>query len=269
MSERARFDGVAQAMLEAARPLARQYFRARLDVDHKADQSPVTIADRSIEQAMTAVLRQHLPDHGYFGEEHGSTGIDRRYVWVIDPIDGTKSFVSGVPLFGTLIALLEHGRPVMGVIDMPVLGECWTAWSDGPVLLGGATCRTSGQTRLDACTLFATSPDQFTPEETLAFERLSSACRARRFGGDCYSYALLASGHIDLILEAELQPYDYLPLTPIIEAAGGKITDWNGRDLDLSSDGRVLAAATPSLHAAALARLRRDSVALPDKLVSI
>ncbi|MEW9807687.1 histidinol-phosphatase [Mesorhizobium marinum] len=250
-----RFESVAMEMLRAARALALKHFRTRLEVERKADHSPVTLADRAVERAMKEVLAQHLPDHGVFGEEHGAAGLDARYVWVIDPIDGTKSFISGVPLFGTLIALLDGGKPVLGVIDMPALKETWVGHVGGDTSHNGHRCRTSGQQRLENTILFATSPDQFSQEETRTFEALSKACMARRFGGDCYSYGLLASGHVDLIIEAELQPYDYLPVVPVVKAAGGVITDWEGRELTLHSSGQVLAAATPELHRAALDRI--------------
>lgn len=238
-------------MLAASRPIAKKYFRSRLSVERKSDHSPVTVADRSIETAITTVLKDRFPDHGILGEEHGATDLDTRYVWVIDPIDGTKSFISGVPLFGTLIALLEDGQPVMGVIDMPVLGECWHARKGHGAFLGAEKCRTSATTRLDDAILFATSPDQFRDRDAEIFESLAAHCLERRFGGDCYSYGLLASGHVDVIFEADLQPYDFMPLVTIVAEAGGVITDWDGKPLGLSSNGRVLAAATPELHAAA------------------
>lgn len=250
------FEAIALNALEAARPLARSYFRTPLKVERKADCSPVTLADRAVERAMTAVLEKACPNHGVLGEEYGTSGADGRHVWVIDPIDGTKSFISGVPLFGTLIALLEDGAPILGGIDMPMLGETWIGRMDCDTRMNGETCRTARQTRLEDAVLFATSPDQFTPEEYRLFDGLSHVCAGRRFGGDCYSYGLLASGHIDLILEAGLQPYDYLPLVPIVTGAGGVITDWDGAPLTLRSQGRVLAAATPDLHRKAVERLR-------------
>lgn len=246
------FEDVARAMLAAARPIARQYFRAPLTVERKSDHSPVTLADRTIETAMKAVLADRLPDHGVLGEEHGGHALDTRYVWVLDPIDGTKSFISGVPLFGTLIALLEDGRPVLGVIDMPLLDETWVGRSDEETRFGGAACRARDTATLSKAVLFATSPDQFIDNDACVLETLSAACVERRFGGDCYSYGLLASGHIDLILEAGLQPYDFLALVAVVSGAGGVITDWDGQALTLQSDGRVLAAATPALHRAAL-----------------
>jgi histidinol phosphatase-like enzyme (inositol monophosphatase family) len=223
-----------------------------LNVERKADSSPVTEADRAIEESMRAVLRKACPNHGILGEEFGLSGQDARYIWVLDPIDGTKSFVSGVPLFGTLVSLLEDGKPVLGVIDMPMLGETWVGQIGKPTRFNGVPSHTSRNSRLESAALFATSPDQFTPQENCVFEELGRNCASRRFGGDCYSYGLLASGHVDLILEAELQPYDFMALVPVVSGAGGVITDWSGAPLTLVSSGQVLAAANPELHRAAL-----------------
>ncbi|MBY5974309.1 histidinol-phosphatase [Ferrimonas balearica] len=252
-----RYEAVARDMLAAARPLARQHFRTPLAVERKSDLSPVTLADRAIERAMKQVLEEACPGHGILGEEFGSRDADARHLWVIDPIDGTKSYIAGVPLFGTLIALLEDGVPILGVIDMPILGETWIGRAGEATRLNDSLCATTQGCRLSQATLFATSPDQFAPDGLADFDRLSRACTARRFGGDCYSYGLLASGHVDLILEDGLEPYDFLPLVPVIEGAGGVITDWSGAPLTLVSTGRVLAAATPALHREALEVLRQ------------
>lgn len=187
-----------------------------------------------------------------------ATELDARFVWVIDPIDGTKSFISGVPLFGTLIALLDKGTPVLGIIDMPMLGETWAGQAGAETRLGDGICQANSTSSLDSAILFTTSPDLFVDQERKVFEALSAACVERRFGGDCYSYGLLAAGHIDLILETELQPYDFLPLVCVVQGAGGVITDWAGEALGPESDGRVLAAATLELHRQALAVIRRN-----------
>lgn len=260
------FAQVAEKMLSASRPIARDNFRSRLLVERKSDQSPVTRADRMIETAMKAVLERALPTHGILGEEHGAHGLDTRYVWVIDPIDGTKSFISGVPLFGTLIALLDHGVPILGVIDMPMLGECWNAQTGHGAFFGQEKCQTRAVTKLEDAILFATSPDQFKGTDIAIFDHLAKSCVDRRFGGDCYSYGLLASGHIDLILEADLQPYDFMALVPVVTEAGGVITDWEGNALTLSSSGRVLAAATPELHQMALAKITDIRRSLENKV---
>ncbi len=241
-------------LADAARPIALKHFRTPLDIVSKADESPVTIADRTIEAELRARIEARFPGHGIFGEEMGVKEGDGR-TWVIDPIDGTKSFVTGLPLFGTLIALLEDERPVFGAIDMPALGERWVGGPGGTTLNGEAarasTCRDLGEARF-----FTTSPEGFSGPDIDAYDRLMAGTRIRRFGGDCYSYGLLASGHCDLVAECGLQPYDYMALVPVIRGAGGVVSDWNGEELTLRSDGRVVAAATPELHAQALDLVR-------------
>lgn len=247
---------LAHALADEARTLALRHFRTRLDVSIKADDSPVTIADREIEAALRARLAALRPADGIFGEEQGREHLDADHVWVIDPIDGTKSFITGSPLWGTLLALLHKGRPVLGMIDIPFTGERWWAVKGGAARYQDGVARSSGCEVLAAARLYATSPDVFAGDDLRRFERVSTAVALRRYGGDCYSYGLLASGHVDLVVEAGLQPYDYLSLVTIIEGAGGVVTDWQGRPLGLDSDGRVVAAATPALHAAALALLQ-------------
>ena len=251
------FQSLAHAMADAARAHSLRHFRTPLDVLTKSDESPVTIADRDAEAAMRAVLAQHAPAHGVFGEEHGRERLDAPLVWVIDPIDGTKSFITGSPLWGTLVALLHQGRPVLGLMDLPVLGERWVGAAGQATRCNGQAVRTSACTTLAAARIYTTSPDAFGAADWARYDALSRQCALRRFGGDCYAYAQLAGGHVDLVVEAGLQPYDYLSLVCLIEGAGGKITDWQGRALSVESDGHVVAAATPQLHAQALAQLVR------------
>lgn len=247
---------LAHALADAARAHSLRYFRTPLDVLTKSDESPVTVADREAEAAMRALLQAQAPAHGILGEEHGRERLDADYVWVIDPIDGTKSFITGSPLWGTLVALLHQGRPVLGLMDLPVLGERWTAVAGQPTQCNGRPMRASGCAQLSQARVYTTSPDAFGAQDWQRFDRLSRQCALRRFGGDCYAYAQLAGGHVDLVVEAGLQPYDYLSLVCLVEGAGGCITDWQGRALTVASDGRVVAAATPGLHAQALAQLQ-------------
>lgn len=237
-------------------PLALHYFRQPLTVESKADASPVTIADREIEQLLRARIRDAYPSHGILGEEYGSEQLGSDFIWSVDPIDGTKSFVTGMPTFGTLLALLHEQRPTLGVIDMPAMNERWTGAVGQTTTFNGVPCRTRSGVALSNAVLYSTSPQQFHGEEVACYQALSAAVGLHRFGGDCYAYGLLASGWIDGVVEAELQPYDYLCLAPIIEGAGGVVTDWNGSPLSIESDGRVLAAATPQLHAQMLRKLR-------------
>lgn len=245
----------AAELADSARELSRHWFRRPLTVDLKADASPVTIADREIEAFIRRRIAATYPDHGIFGEENGRERCDADLIWVIDPIDGTKSFISGWPLFGMLLAALWRGQPVLGQIDMPALNERWVGCRGRATMFNGQPVTTSGCDALAAATVYTTSPDAFAADEWRVFDTLSRRARARRFGGDCYSYGLLASGFIDLVVECNLQPYDYLSLVPVIEGAGGVITDWHGKPLGIGSGGRVIAAASPQLHAEALATM--------------
>ncbi|MFT4101527.1 MAG: histidinol-phosphatase [Burkholderiaceae bacterium] len=244
----------AHELADLARPIARQYFRRPLAVESKSDASPVTIADRRIEQAMRAAIGERFPAHAVLGEEFGEQG-DGALRWVLDPIDGTRSFICGVPLFGTLIALLDRGRPLLGIIDMPMLDERWAAGPDHPTTWNGAPARTSACAELSAAKLFSTAPDLFAGDDARRIAPVESAVAVRRFGGDCYQYGLLASGQIDLVIEAGLQRYDVMALVPIIESAGGRICGWDGAPLSERFDGRVVAAANEALLAQTLARL--------------
>jgi myo-inositol-1(or 4)-monophosphatase len=251
------FAALAQQLASVARQHTLPLFRTLLTVTSKADASPVTIADRSAEAAMRGLITEHFPAHGIYGEEHGQERIDAPYLWVLDPIDGTKSFITGSPLWGTLVALLHHGQPVIGLVDMPMLGETWLAQQGQATLCNGRPVHTSDCRELQQARIYTTSPDAFGAADWAAFDALSRRCSLRRFGGDCYSYAQLAGGHIDLVVEAGLQPYDYLPMVALLQSAGGVISDWQGQPLSVASDGRVLAAASAELHAQALAGLQR------------
>lgn len=256
LAELQRLLPLAHALADAARQHTLPLFRTALEVTSKLDASPVTVADRSAEASMRQLLGAQVPSHGILGEEHGRERMDAEYLWVLDPIDGTKSFITGSPLWGTLIALLHRGQPVLGLVDMPVLGERWLAQRGRPAVCNGQPVQASACQSLEQARIYTTSPDAFKPLEWAAFDALSRCCALRRFGGDCYSYAQLAGGHIDLVVEAGLQPYDYLAMVSLIESAGGVMSDWDGQPLGVGSEGRVVAAATPALHAQALARLR-------------
>ena len=241
------FVALAHALADAAGAVARRYFRQPITIDQKPDLTPVTIADREAEAAMRDLIAARFPGHGIIGEEHGRVRDDAEFVWVLDPIDGTKNFISGIPLFGTLIGLAQRGRPVLGVIDQPVLRERWVGSAGAAATMNGAAIRTRACAALGRATLYSTSPDMFLGEDAARFARLKSAVKLARYGADCYAYAQLASGFIDLVVERDLKPYDYCALVPVIEGAGGRIADWNGRGLDLGSDGRVIACGDPRL----------------------
>ncbi|WP_313609185.1 histidinol-phosphatase [Rhizobium sp.] len=243
----------AAELADAARPLALSYFRTPLEIVSKLDESPVTIADRTIEQHLRALIQARFPEHGIYGEEFGIKE-GNAFTWVLDPIDGTKSFITGFPLFGTLISLTMDEKPFCGLIDVPATGERWVG-QPGHTSFSGSPAKTSMCEKLSEARFYTTSPDMFTGDQIDRFETLSRSTRLRRFGGDCYIYGLLASRHCDLVLETGLQPYDYMALVPVIRGAGGCISDWQGNDLSVHSNGQVVASATPELHDQALTLL--------------
>lgn len=243
----------AAKIADFAGEAARGYFRGSLGIEFKEDESPVTQADKGVEALIRSYLAEHFPDHGIFGEEHGIVGADRADMWIIDPIDGTRSFLSGHPLFGMLLGLLHDGVPQLGVIGMPALGEVFIGARGAGATLNGASIHSSNQTNLDRAILYVNEGEKIYRDYPLTFDRLTKAGQTRRFSYDCYPHALLAAGHVDAVVDYDLQPYDYLPVSAVVEAAGGMMTDWQGQPLTLKSDGRVISAATPELHTALLA----------------
>ena len=256
-AEAARFLEFAEQLADAAAAVIRPYFRSKVAIDQKADDSPVTIADREAEQAMRALIERTFPDHGIEGEEFGGVRLDSDYIWHLDPIDGTKSFITGRPLFGTLVSLAHHGQPVAGVIDHCMMDERWTGATGMPSRWNGEPIAIRACQKLRDAVLYVTSPMMFKkPGEREAFARIEHAVGLPMYGGDCYAYGLLAMGFADVIVEADLDTHDYLALIPVIEGAGGVITDWKGRALDPGSDGRVLAAGDRRVHEEALELLQ-------------
>jgi myo-inositol-1(or 4)-monophosphatase len=241
----------AEAAADAAGAVIRPLFRSALLVEAKGDASPVTEADRGAETAIRALLAARFPDHGIVGEEHGAERPDAEWVWVLDPIDGTRAFVTGRPLFGCLIALLHRGVPVLGVIDQPATGERWVGVAGRPTRFrspmgGRAACRPCPL--LAEAELSCTSPDMFaTPADRAGFDRLRAAARRVTWGGDCYAYGLVALGLVDVVCEGTMKLWDWAALVPVIEGAGGRVTDWSGRPLTPGSDGHVLAVGDPAL----------------------
>lgn len=251
------FVEIANRLADASGAVIRPHFRSGVAVADKPDRSPVTIADEAAEREIRRLLEQACPGHGIVGEEFGDDGAARDFVWVIDPIDGTRSFVCGVPTFTTLIALLQDGEPILGVIDQPVSGERWVGARGRGTVFNGVPVRTAAPKPLAEAAMFTTAPDMFDGDVSggaaEAYEELRSAVRLTRFGLDGYAAGLLASGLIDLHVEGDMKPWDYLALVPAIENAGGVMTDWQGRRLTLESGaGLTLAASSPALHAAAL-----------------
>ena len=242
--------GAAEAAADAAGAVLRPYFRTRLAADEKADRSPVTVADRAAEQAVRAVFAERFPEHGILGEEFGLERQTSPLRWVIDPIDGTRAFITGRPTFGTLIALLKNGEPVLGVIDQPILGERRIGVRGARTRFvgqfgGTAGCRpcaATGQAELSCA-----DPALFDDDDVPRWKRLAGSVRRVSWGGDCYAYGLLALGQIDIIAEATMKVWDRAALVPVVEGAGGRMTDWSGQTLTEASDGRTLAVGDPAL----------------------
>jgi len=251
-------DKLADASGEALLP----FFRTSLTVENKSRGGgafdPVTAADRAAEVAMRALIRRTFPEHGIMGEEFGSERNDAEYVWVLDPIDGTKSFISGMPAWGTLIALTRFGEPVYGMMHQPFTRERFTGDGGAAHYRGPADSR---ELRVRPCkdladaVLFTTSPLLMSASDREMFARVESAVRLSRYGGDCYAYCMLAAGHIDLVIESELKPHDVIPLIPIINGAGGIVTTWDGGPAERG--GRVVVAGDRRVHEAAMAMLTR------------
>jgi inositol-phosphate phosphatase / L-galactose 1-phosphate phosphatase / histidinol-phosphatase len=252
MSEGGEYLEFALRLADAAGAVVRRYYRAGLAIESKADASPVTIADREAEQVLRALIRAACPDHGIEGEEFPGERLDAEFVWRLDPIDGTKSFVVGRPLFGTLIALTRAGRPVLGVIDQCILGERWVGVAGQGSTWNGQPIRVRACPALEQAVLSVTSPQMFTAGQRAAMARLEQAVRFPVYGGDCYAYGLLAMGSLDLIVEADLDVHDFMALVPVIEGAGGLVTDWQGAPLSATSDGRIVAAGDSRVHERAL-----------------
>lgn len=235
---------------QLSRPVISAYFRKNFDVDTKADESPVTIADKQTEQAIRAGLAEHFPEHDIIGEEQGGEA-HTRYCWVIDPIDGTRAFVVGRPLFGTLVGFMDSGKAVAGLIDMPALEESYHSQNGKAWLTdryGRRQITSSSCTELHQAHIATTSPDAFSAEGWKLFETISAKARGRHYGGDCYNYALVAAGHLDCVMEHQLAVHDIAGLIAVLEAAGAVVSDWAGQPVTMNSDGSLLVSATAELH---------------------
>ena len=251
------FIRLAELLSDKARQIAVKFFRQNLTINIKSDHSPVTNADLEIETIQRKLIQKTYPEHGINGEEFNGTQLNADYVWVLDPIDGTQAFANGIPVFTNLIGLMHKGKPVLGVVDQPILGERWIGAMGRGTSLNGNPVRTSEVKTLADTTLHATTPEMFGQENTYKrFDTLSNLTRYRRYGTDCYAYGLLASGHLHLIAEAELKVQDYLPVIEVVRQAGGCISDWSGRNLSFDSDGTVLASANSELHTKAIEALK-------------
>ena len=239
---------LALRLADAAGEVIRPYYRTAFDHERKGDATPVTIADREAEAAMRRILKAEVPQDGVAGEEFGIEAGRSGRQWVLDPIDGTTAFLAGRPIFGTLIALVVEGFPVLGIIDQPVLGERWLGVTGRQTTLNGQPAQTRACRELAAATLATTGPHYFDDHDGAHFMALAAKTDHKRMvmGGDCYNYAMLASGHIDVVCEAGLKLHDFAALVPVVEGAGGTMCDWNGEPLHAGSAGHVLALGDPA-----------------------
>jgi histidinol phosphatase-like enzyme (inositol monophosphatase family) len=248
----------ANKLADASGKILRSSFKSPVNIAQKADLTPVTQADTEAEGQIRSLIEEKFPDHGIIGEEFGGIRPESPYQWVIDPIDGTKSFIAGYPIFTTLIALLHHGKPILGLIDQPVLSERWAAVINQPALYNDTPLPVlPDRNILPLSNIATTSFKYFTGAQAEKFARLQASCANTISGGDAYAYAMLASGRLDIVLDAGMKPYDFCALAPIIEGVGGIISDWQGQPLSLLSDGTVLAAASTQLHTQALSLLNK------------
>jgi inositol-phosphate phosphatase/L-galactose 1-phosphate phosphatase/histidinol-phosphatase len=246
------FIALAERLADAAGAAIRPHFREPITVDSKADSSPVTIADREAEKAMRAIINETFPDHGIVGEEFGEERADADYVWVLDPVDGTKAFISGEPTFVTLIALVRNGTPILGVIDQPITNERWTGAAGSPTTLNGKPVKSRPCPHMERAILMTSGPEWFKGDIGAAFGRLHEATAFCRYSADGYAYALVATGFVDITIETGLQTYDYCALVPVVEGAGGVITTWDGSPVILKGMQNIIASGDAAAHRKAL-----------------
>ena len=249
------FTELAGRLADTAREIIREG-RDRLAMEIKSDGSPVTEIDKAVEEALRQILTKEVPDHGILGEEFGPVGLDRDFVWVIDPIDGTKQFAAALPNFGVLVALCHHRRPVLGIIEQPLTEERMLGLTDGGCWLNGQAVKTSGRENISEAVAALSGPDVYGASHGAGFERLRVSTRWNMYDAGCLGYGSLARGAIDLCLNGpNLDAFDICALVPVVLGAGGSITGWDGAPLSLDSDGAILATASPALHKAAMSAL--------------
>ena len=252
------FAGFFDEMADAARDIALRYFRKNLVVDEKEDKTPVTQADREIEQKLRELIKQKFPAHGVIGEEFGKDNEKAEFVWVIDPIDGTKAFATGRPTFGTIIGLAHNGKPVVGLVEQAFTRERWFGVTDLFCRHNGAPAKVAPPRALSAARFFTTTPAMFEGGYEDGFERLLKNVKWPVYSCDCYAYGLVALGWADLVVERDLKVHDVVGLVPLITGAGGYAADWQGNAIDLDTDGTMIAASTKALALEALAVLKGE-----------
>lgn len=251
-SDLEQFSASVSRMADASGELIRIECQKKFNVEIKGDGSPVTSVDKAAEMSVRSIISELHPDHGIIGEEHGSSAPDSEFVWVIDPIDGTLPFLAGFPVFGTLIALLHQGQPVLGVINMPITQERWMGVTGRSTTYNGKQARTRNCTNLASAMMSTSNPDYYDKTSLPALQRMRQATKLNVYGGSCMAYGQIASGCIDVGIDVLFDVVDYLAFVPIISGAGGIITDWDAKPLDINSGDRIIAAGDIRTHAEAL-----------------
>ena len=238
----------ANLLADSASQTSMKYFRTKLEVDNKDDESPVTIADKETEKIIRDEIRKNFPNHGILGEEYENENLESEFIWVIDPIDGTRSYIAGHKDFGNLISLLHNNQPIIGIINCPAHNERWLGIKDVKTTCNGKNVLTSGIKKIENAYLFTSGVYFYEPFFRKGFETLKGKTKYFRLGGDCYMYGMLSSGLIDIVIEDTLKAHDYMALINVVEGAGGKISDKYGKPITLQSDGSLIASSSSELH---------------------
>ena len=239
---------IANECAEASGKILKKYFRTKVKIETKSDNSPVTRADKESEKKIRDIIIKKAPECGFYGEETGKFNTNNEYVWVVDPLDGTKGFITGKPLFCTLIGLMKNNKPYIGIINQPILNERWQGIANKESRFNNSKIRTRKCKKLRGLRMYATSPMMFGGKNQKVYKSVRSKIGETLFGADSFAHGLLSSGLVDVLLEANLKPYDFIASAAVVSGAGGKFSDWNGNDLNLDSDGRILATGDPKIH---------------------
>ena len=242
------FVNFANLLADEASKIINSYFRKKINIDNKEDASPVTIADKNTELKIRELITNKYPSHGVLGEEYGKDKLESEFVWVIDPIDGTRSFIAGHKDFGTLISLLHNNKPIIGIINCPAHNERWIGVKNKKTTLNNNSIKTSATKKINDAYLFTSGIYFDEPILKKGYEKIRNKSRYFRLGGDCYMYGMLASGLIDIVIEDTLKAHDYMALINVIEGAGGKITDKFGNEITIESDGSLIASCNAVIH---------------------
>ena len=248
----------SQKLISSSRKILLKAYRSKFDVQVKQDSSPVTLIDRRVEKKLRTLITDIFPNHSIIGEEYPSINLQSPYKWVIDPIDGTRAFITGKPTFGTLIALYKEDEPIFGIIDMPVLDELWLGIKNHGCFCNNKKVTVSNINNISKATIVSSSPDAFNKTQLKLYNKIKKNCLRSVWGGDCHNYGLLAGGFLDIVIECNLKWHDIAALIPIVEEAGGIASDFCGRKLTINGDGNILACNSKIVHSQVLEILSKN-----------